>query len=98
DVATFDWRGQGGSQRLARNPLRGHVKSFDDYVADLEQFFEEVALPDCQAPYFVLAHSTGGLVALLAAPMLANRVRRIVLSAPLIEIAGMPFSMATARR
>lgn len=87
-VATFDLRGQGGSSRLLRNPRAGYVDSFDDYVADLDHFFEAVVLPDCRAPFFMLAHSTGGLVALLAAERLVNRVRRMVLSSPLIRFAS----------
>ena len=87
-VATFDWRGQGASSRLLRDPARGYVKSFDQYAADLEQLFESVLLPDCRGPYYILAHSTGALVALLAAPALSNRVRRMVLTAPLLDITG----------
>ena len=30
-VATFDWRGQGGSQRLIGNKRLGYVRRFDDY-------------------------------------------------------------------
>ena len=73
-TATLDWRGQGGSDRLLRDPQRGHVQSFYDYARDLDQFFEEVVLPDCRGPYYVLAHSTGSLIALLASPSLINRV------------------------
>lgn len=96
--AILDWRGQGGSDRLLRNSRKGHVRSFDQYVADLDQFFEEVVLPDCRPPFFVLGHSTGSLVALLAAPLLVNRIQRMVLSAPLLELAGTGFSMTTLRR
>ncbi|WP_274425823.1 alpha/beta fold hydrolase [Chelativorans sp. YIM 93263] len=85
-TATFDWRGQGGSERLLRDPRRGYIKSFDQYVIDLDQFFREVVLPDCRPPYSVLAHSTGALVALLAIPDLVNRVRRMTLSAPLLDL------------
>ena len=53
---------------------------------DLDQFFEEVVLPDCRGPFYVLAHSTGSLVALLAAPAMVNRVRRMVLVAPLLAL------------
>jgi lysophospholipase len=87
-VATFDWRGQGASSRLLRNPAKGYVKSFDQYAADLEQLFESVLLPDCRGPYYILAHSAGGLTALLAAPALSNRIRRMVLLAPLLDING----------
>lgn len=85
-TATFDWRGQGGSTRLLRDPLRAHVESFHAYEEDLDAFFEQVVLPDCRPPYYLVAHSTGALVALLSAPRLANRVRRIVLCAPFLGL------------
>ncbi len=66
--AIVDWRGQGDSGRMLRDPARGYVDNFYDYVRDLEQFFEEVVLPDCRGPFYMLGHSTGSLVALLAAP------------------------------
>jgi lysophospholipase len=97
-VATFDWRGQGGSQRLLRNPRRGHVRRFAHYVADLEQFYQDIVLPDCRLPLFVLAHSTGALIALLTAPALINQVQRMILCAPLFTISGLPFSMRAVRR
>lgn len=87
-VATFDWRGQGGSSRLLRNRAKGYVKSFDNYASDLELLFESVLLPDCRGPYYILAHSAGALTALLAAPALSNRIRRMVLLAPLLDING----------
>ncbi len=97
-VATLDWRGQGLSDRLLRNRQRGHVDRFDSYVRDLEQLFDEVVLPDCRGPFFILAHSTGALTALLAAPAMANRVRRMVLVAPLLALAGVPMSMKGVHR
>ena len=96
-AATFDWRGQGGSDRLIDDPHKGYVRSFDDYVDDLDQFFTEVVLPDCRGPYFILAHSTGALAALLAAPLLVNRVQRMVLGAPLIELADQTLAQPTIR-
>jgi len=87
-VLCFDWRGQGGSGRMIRDPMRGYVDSFDEYVTDLDRIFQEVALPDCRAPFYILAHSTGALVALLAAPQLISRVRRMVLIAPPLRFHG----------
>lgn len=97
-VATIDWRGQGASDRLIRNPEKGYVDDFQDYVGDLEEFFTEIVLPDCRGPFYVLAHSTGALVALLASPAMANRVQRMVLCAPLLGLPDRSHSMRTARR
>src|SRR5664279_1192035 len=55
-VATFDWRGQGGSERHLRNAMKAHVDSFAEYDRDLEAFTQHVLLPDCPPPYFALAH------------------------------------------
>ena len=81
DCATLDWRGQGGSDRMLRDRMAAHVRSFDHYVEDLTLFFNEVVLQSCRPPYFILAHSMGGLVTLLALPQLAQHVRRAVLLA-----------------
>ncbi|WP_263489198.1 alpha/beta hydrolase [Mesorhizobium sp. BR-1-1-10] len=97
-VAILDWRGQGGSDRLIRDRQRGYVRSFRDYTADLEQFFEEIVLPDCRGPYYILAHSAGAVIALLAAPSMVNRVRRMVLIAPFLTLPDLPVSIGTVRR
>ncbi|MBB6483820.1 alpha/beta fold hydrolase [Rhizobium lusitanum] len=87
-VATFDLRGQGGSERLLKDPLRGHVRRFSDYERDLTTFLDKIVLPDTRLPFFLLAHSTGGLIALSAAPRLGSRIERMVLSAPFIGLMG----------
>lgn len=87
-VATYDARGQGASQRLTKDPLSGHVKRFTHYHDDLDEFYKQVVLPDARAPYFVVAHSTGALVALSALDRLSHRIERMVLASPFIELAG----------
>ncbi len=96
-AAIFDWWGQGLSDRLTRGASRGYIDSFDDYVADIEPFFEHVVLPDCRAPFYLLGHSTGALIAMLAADQLAIRIRRMVLTAPLLDFVGLPFTLERAR-
>jgi lysophospholipase len=96
-VATFDWRGQGGSDRLINDPFKGYVRDFQEYANDLEQFFTDIVLPDCKGPYFILAHSTGALIALMAAPGLLNRVQRMVFSAPLLELSEKAISPKTIK-
>jgi lysophospholipase len=85
-VATFDWRGQGGSERLLRNAMKGHIDSFEEYDRDLETFMQHVALPDCPGPHFALAHSTGALVCLRATREGKVRFSRLVLVSPLIGL------------
>lgn len=94
-VATFDSRGQGGSGRLLGNPRKGHVRDFADHVNDFETVMQEVVLPDCPPPYYVLAHSTGGAIALLSAARLRTQIDRMVLTAPLLSLSyGSPRMLA----
>jgi lysophospholipase len=87
-VATFDWRGQGGSERLRPQPGRGYVDGFADYERDLMTFLEQIVLPDTRLPFSILAHSMGALVCLSLAPMLATRIDRVVLLAPFVSLSG----------
>ncbi len=96
-VATFDWRGQGGSERLLSNPLPGYVRRFSDYVRDLEQFIETIVLPDARLPFFMIGHSMGSLIALYDAPRLANRIERLVVSAPFVALSHSHFGASTIR-
>jgi lysophospholipase len=91
-VATFDWRGQGGSDRLIAGNRAGHVARFSDYEADLSLFLEKIVLPDARLPFFIVAHSTGALVALSQAPSLENRIERMVLASPFIALDGQTMS------
>jgi lysophospholipase len=92
----FDLRGQGGSDRLLHDPNRGYIADFQDYANDLGPLFEQIVLPDARGPYYILAHSTGALVTLLAAHNLYNRVERMVLLAPLLGFYGHSFGRRNA--
>jgi lysophospholipase len=93
-VATFDWRGQGGSDRLIANRTLGHVRSFEDYWIDLKTFHADILLPDCPAPYYLVGHSMGGLVSLTAGIRDRMMFDRIFLSAPMIGLDRQPLSFA----
>jgi lysophospholipase len=90
-VATFDWRGQGGSQRLLRNNL-GHVKNFDDYWTDLKAFHANVLLPDCPSPFYLVGHSMGGLVSLIAGTRDRMMFDRMFLTVPMVGLDRQPLS------
>jgi len=85
-VATLDWRGQGGSERLLWNPRKGHVRSFADFDRDLALFMKDVVLPSCQAPFIALAHSMGGNILLRNAADAGSWFSRMVLTAPMVAI------------
>ena len=87
-VATFDWRGQGLSDRALSDRRKGHVRSFAQYGIDLETFMEQVVLPDCPPPIFCIGHSMGGTIAIRACHDGSRWFERIVLSAPMIALPG----------
>ncbi len=87
-VATMDWRGQGGSSRMLKNPLKGHVETFAHYDGDVVTFMSDIVLPDCPPPFYCLAHSMGGHIVLRLAQTKACWWDRIVLTAPMIAFAG----------
>ena len=43
DVLTFDWRGQGGSQRLLDDRRRGFVEQFDQYIQSQQNIIDTSA-------------------------------------------------------
>lgn len=85
-VLAFDFRGQGGSDRLLQQAVRGHVDTFSDYVSDLETVMSEVLLPECPAPFYAVGHSMGGAVMLHSLQKGRLVFDRIVLSAPMVAL------------
>ncbi len=92
-LASFDWRGQGMSGRLARDPDMGHVDDFSVWCADLDAMvtWARTVLP---GPLVLVAHSMGGH---LVMRYLAERAARgqgdagvagAVLLAPMMGIAS----------
>jgi lysophospholipase len=99
-VAALDWRGQGLSDRALHDPLKGFVRDFSEYDVDLETFMREIVLPDCPPPLFAIGHSTGGTVLIRAAHRGHRWFDRVVLTAPLIGLAGAgaaPYAAAVVR-
>lgn len=97
-VATFDWRGQGGSDRLIGNRGLGYVDQFEDYWTDLRSFHGDILLPDCPPPYYLVGHSMGGLASLYAGINDRMMFDRVFLSAPMVALDRQPLSMAGMAR
>ena len=66
-VVTFDWRGQGGSDRLLPNPRKAHIADFAAYDQDLDGVIKLLVRPtaaDLKVPVIAMAHSMGGNILL----------------------------------
>jgi lysophospholipase len=91
-AAILDWRGQGGSTRLTRDPLKGHINDFAEYEDDLNHFMKSVVLPDCPAPYYALGHSMAAMVLFRASTKRGCWFTRMVMTSPMVRIATLPLS------
>jgi lysophospholipase len=98
EVAMMDWRGQGGSARMLGNPYKGHVTTFEQYLADIDYFMRDVVLPDCRGPYFALAHSMGSNIVMQVLARRTHWFDRAVLVSPMLSLAGLPLSLGSMRR
>jgi len=84
-VLAHDWRGQGLSERLLGERLKGHAVRYRDFVEDmraLEAAFDG-RLPK---PWLAIGHSMGGCLSALVLAMGERRVSALVLSAPMFGI------------
>ena len=89
-VATMDWRGQGGSERQLADPYKGHIDDFALYERDFVAFRREVLEPHCPRPWIGLCHSMGAAILLHIAHAGRCPFDRLVLTAPMIGLAGLP--------
>ncbi len=85
-VWTKDWRGQGLSTRPLANPRKGHARSFEPLLGDLQDFLTEIVRPNSAGPYLALAHSMGGHLTLRTLAEHPGFFSGAVLSAPMVAI------------
>ncbi len=85
-VYSMDWRGQGLSDRLSANRLKGHVGRFRDYLEDLGQFVDLVRDRGAAPPFVLMAHSMGGHIGLRFLRERRHPFACAVLTAPMIDI------------
>lgn len=84
-VLIHDWRGQGLSQRLLADRLRGHAETFDDFVADYAALLDayQDRLP---RPWIMVGHSMGGCLNLTSLARGEDRFAAAVLCAPMLGL------------
>ena len=82
-VTASDWRGQGGSGRLGRDAVTGHIDDFGVWIEDLAYLWERWKA-ETPAPHILAAHSMGGHLALRAVAEGTVDPVALVLSAPML--------------
>ncbi len=87
-VIAFDWRGQGGSERLLANHDKGHIDDFDLYLRDIAAIFTQIVEPVAPKPWFGLAHSMGSAILMRALEQGEKRFERVVLASPMVQLVG----------
>ncbi len=101
DVWSFDWRGQGLSTRPLEDRHKGHVSDYGLLIEDLRAVIDHARAAEGEAgaerPIVLLAHSMGGLVAMLYLAKGADETAAVVLSAPLLGIGPGAFPVWLAK-
>ncbi len=98
DIFIIDHQGQGFSDRRLRDPHKGYVRFFNHYVDDMNQWMNEVVLPRSEGKdLFLLAHSMGGAIATHYLAQNQNVFKKVVLSAPMLQINTTPYSETVAK-
>jgi lysophospholipase len=90
DALSFDWRGQGLSDRMLPDCEKGYVKSYEHYVRDLKYVLEKTHLIHNNKPVYIMAHSMGGHIALRYLRQYTNPVAKAILIAPMIQVRTFP--------
>jgi len=85
-VSAMDLRGHGKS-----DGPRCFILSFDEYVNDLDAYFNHVVQREEGRPAFVLGHSLGGLIALLWSIRRQAKPRGLILSGPALQVGQQVF-------
>lgn len=85
-VVGLDWRGQGGSARELQNTQKGYIHDFADYMTDFAAIWPTLK-QHMSGPVLGLGHSMGGHLLLRLLGDTPDFVDRVVLSAPMTDLA-----------
>lgn len=99
NVFAIDHRGHGLSDGHAENPYIVYLKSFDNYVDDLNCLVNKVVKPvSGNLPLYLYAHSMGGAIGALYLQEYPDDFSKAILSSPMIKAktAGIPMPIANA--
>ena len=95
-VLAHDWRGQGLSQRLLPDRMRGHAVGYEGFLGDYRALLDAFSgrLPE---PWIAFGHSMGACLTLLALVKGERRFAGAFLSAPMLAVTTRPWPAFIAR-
>lgn len=96
-VASFDWRGQGGSGRLSADLRCGHADDFAPWIEDLAAYWADFTAAN-PGPHIVAGHSMGGHLVLRALAERRIDPAAAILIAPMLGLKSAPFGARFAGR
>lgn len=85
-ICVYDHLGQGKSDRQLEDREKGHITDFNIYVSDLIKIIESVVLPAQSGPVYLLAHSMGATISVLASQSRAEMISGLILVSPMFQI------------
>lgn len=86
DIFLCEHRGHGLSFRETEDYSLAHISRFDDYVEDFLSFVNEQVKPQARGRLFLIAHSMGGAVGVLAMEREQGIFDRAVMLAPMFGL------------
>ena len=95
-VLSHDWRGQGLSQRLLADPMKGHADGLEPFLEDFHRVLDHFR-DRMTGPLVGLSHSMGAAIFLLAVARGEGPFAGAILSAPMLAISTEPAPRAAAR-
>lgn len=97
-VVSLDWRGQGLSDRMLGQPLKGHVSDFAHFQRDVDAFLADPVVAGLSGKRLLFAHSMGGMIGTgaLLRPEIGDCISAAVFSAPMYGIAMGPVMRVAA--
>jgi acylglycerol lipase len=81
-IYSFDLRGHGRS-----GGKKGHIRSFTDYIQDINIFIKLIRAEEKKLPLIMLGHSMGGLIALKYILEHPEDAKGLILSSPYLKTA-----------
>lgn len=85
NVFLYDQRGHGLSHRETSRPELIYFDTFYRLAADLDEFIEGIVKPASDKPLYIYSHSMGCSVAALYLSKNSHKIKKTIMTAPLIE-------------